>query len=182
MRDLLALKESFTEQGILISFNGAFTHSIIEEMGNAIKRYLEGENLGRGAIMDVFAVYIEQTQNVRNYLNRLSFDQPQRNTAIVVIGNVDGAYVVSSGNTIARADVQDLTRRLTEINALDKDGLKKLYKETLRKPRESDAKGAGIGLIDIARRARLPLAWSFREIDQDFSFFSLMVTVMGEDK
>lgn len=182
MRDLLALKESFTEQGILISFNGSFTHSIVEEMGNAIKRYLEGENLGRGAIMDVFAVYIEQTQNVRNYLNRSAFSQPQRNAAIVVIGNVDGAYVVSSGNTIARGDVDDLMRRLKEINALDKDGLKRLYKETIRKPRCSEATGAGIGLIDMARRARLPLDWSFVELDEGYSFFSMTVTVLGGDK
>lgn len=179
MRDLLDLKESYTDQGILISFNGPFTHSIIEEIGNAVRRYMEGENLGRGEITDVFAVYIEQTQNVRNYLLKKNLPDTQFNSAIVVIGNKDGIYSVRSGNFISAADVADLTDRIERVNALDKDGLKKLYKERLRAPREAGAQGAGLGLIDIARRATGKLAYSFDRIDSDRFFFSLTALVGG---
>ena len=85
MPNMMALRESFSGDGILICFNGPFTHSIIEEIGNAVKRYLEGETEGRGSIMDVFAVYIEQTQNVRNYIVRQKIQGKGRNSAIVVI-------------------------------------------------------------------------------------------------
>jgi hypothetical protein len=179
MQDLVALRERFSEDGILITFNGPFTHSIIEEIGNAIKRYLEGEQLGRGAITDVFAVYIEQTQNVRNYLSRHAFEGEGRSSAIVVISNAEDAYVVCSGNTILKDDAAALSARLNEINGLDKDGLKKMYKEVLRREREPGELGAGVGLIDIARRARGKLEYSFRELDEEHDFFSLAVTVAG---
>jgi hypothetical protein len=179
MQNLLQLKESFSEQGILISFNGAFTHSIIEEIGNAIRRYLEGENLGKGAITDVFAVYIEQTQNVRNYLALKGFADARLNSAIVVIGNVDGSYLVRSGNAIAAEDVAALTERLERVNSLDKEGLKRLYKEQLRAPRTDAASGAGLGLIDIARRASGKLAYAFEPLGTDLYFFSLTVSVAG---
>jgi hypothetical protein len=179
MQDLLALRETFSENGILMSFNGPFTHSIIEEIGNAVKRYLEGEQLDRGAITDVFAVYIEQTQNVRNYLARRKLEGPGRNSAIVVIGNADGSYVVSSGNEILKEDVPSLVERLDEINRQDRDGLKKMYKEQLHRERDPEASGAGVGLIDIARRARGRLEYSFRELDGRHDFFSLIVTVAG---
>jgi hypothetical protein len=179
MRDLLTLKKSFSEDGILISFNGPFTHSIIEEIGKAVKHYLEGVQLDRGAVTDVFAVYIEETQNVRNYLARASQAAGGLDSAIVVIANLEGLYRVSSGNAIRKADVPGLVARLEEINALDKDGLKRLYKERIRMERAPDASGAGIGLIDMARRAKGGLGYSLREIDADHDFFSLVVDVAG---
>jgi hypothetical protein len=178
MQDLVALKERFSKDGILISFNGPFTHSIIEEIGNAVKHYLEGEQLGRGAITDVFAVYVEQTQNVRNYLALRRFEGERRNSAIVVISSADGAYVVSSGNTILKEDSVALAARIEEINSLDKDGLKKMYRERLRCARDPGVTGAGIGLIDIARRAQGKLEYSLRQIDSQYDFFSLAVTVV----
>lgn len=179
MRNLLSLRESYSESGILISFNGPFTHSLIEEIGLAIKRYLEGEALGKGAITDVFAVYIEQTQNVRNYLERRALAGPILGSAIVVIGYAEGGLVVSSGNAILKSDVAELVERLERINALDKEGLRKYYKECLRKDRTPDSQGAGVGLIDLARRARGSLEYSFQPLDGDCDFFSLAVTVQG---
>jgi hypothetical protein len=179
MQDLLSLRRGFSEDGILISFNGPFTHSIIEEIGKAIKLYLEGEATGKGAVTDVFAVYIEQTQNARNYLARRSIAGTDGNSAIVVIANADGAYMVSSGNVVLREDSSALAKRLDEINGLDKDGLKRLYKERLRAERAPDAAGAGVGLIDMARRAKGKLDYSFVPLDEGHDFFSLNVAVAG---
>lgn len=179
MHNLLSLRESYSKSGILISFNGPFTHSIIEEIGNAVKRYLEGEALDKGAITDVFAVYIEQTQNARNYLERRSLAGPGLGSAIVVIAYDEGAYVVSSGNAILKSDVPELVARLEKINALDKEGLRRFYKECLRREREPADLGAGLGLIDQARRARGRLDYSFQPLNGEHDFFSLAVTVSG---
>lgn len=179
MRNLLQLKEDFSRQGILISFNGPFTHSIIEEIGNATRRYLEGRQHGRGIITDVFAVYIEQTQNVRNYLHRHHLSAEIQGSGIVVIRDDANGYTVCSGNSIRKEDVPDLTFRLERINSLDRDGLKKLYKEQLRKKRTPDTIGAGVGLYDIARRASGKIEYTFEKQDAGYDFFSLFVTVSG---
>lgn len=182
MQNLAALQSGFSEQGILMCFNGSFTHGIIEEIGTAIRRYLEGEKLSSGSITDVFAVYIEQTQNVKNYLERRRFAPESRNAAVIVIGNAGGMYQVSSGNTIARSDIEDLTGRLETVNGLDKAGLRKLYKERIREPRDPSSSSAGLGLIDIARRASTKLEYSFQDIDEAYAFFSLSVSVAGEQR
>lgn len=179
MRSLLELKAEFAREGILISFNGPFTHGIIEELGNAARRYLEGEQLERGVVTDVFAVYIEQTQNVRNYLHRHELTTEPYNSAVVVIGTKEGRYTVRSGNSIRRDDVAALTSRLEMINELDKAGLKRLYKEQLRREVPPDAQGAGLGLIDMARRADGPLRFQFERLDEQHDFFNLLVTVAG---
>ncbi|MGD9974854.1 MAG: SiaB family protein kinase [Desulfatirhabdiaceae bacterium] len=179
MQNLLQLKEDFSRQGILISFNGPFTHSIIEEIGNATRRYLEGRQHGKGIITDVFAVYIEQTQNVRNYLQRHHLSAEIQGSAIVVIRDVASGYTVCSGNSIRKEDVPDLISRLERINSLNRDGLKKFYKEQLRKKREPDAIGAGVGLIDMARRASGKIEYTLENQDAGYDFFSLFVTVSG---
>ena len=178
MKNLLQLHQDFSQQGVLISFNGSLSNSIIEEIGNAIKRYLEDEQRGKGTIIDVFAAYIEQTQNIRNYLRNNEIDEEHR-SSIMLISTHNGNYQIASGNSIRKCDVEPLKSKLEEINCLDKDGLKQLYKEQRRKEREPDAKSAGLGLIEIARRAMKGLEFRFDPQDESYDFFSLVVTVQG---
>ncbi len=175
--ELLQLRKEFTDKGIMICFNGPFSHSIIEEIGNAVRRYLEREEAKKDAVMDVFAVYIEQTQNVRNYMAARKFPAAVLDSAILVIARKDGKYAISSGNLIEKGDTPTLLARLERINGLDKAALKRLYKEQLRRELQPCSSGAGVGLIDIARRASEKLAYHFQDLDGSYDFFSLTVII-----
>jgi hypothetical protein len=175
--DLTGIRDKFTKNGIMICFNGPFFHSIIEEIGNAIRKYLENEEVQKGASTDVFAVYIEQAQNVRNYLAEKNFPLHNYNSAVIVIAKQNGRYVISSGNVIEKADSIILMERLEYVNSLDKNELKKLYREQMRRELPPGSKGAGAGLIDIARRSSEKLSYLFDDIDEYYNFFSLTVVV-----
>ncbi len=41
--DLLAMRESYTRQRILLCFNGPISRSLIEEIGHALRNYLHAE-------------------------------------------------------------------------------------------------------------------------------------------
>lgn len=141
---LSRLKDELTRNRAMICFNGAFVHSIIEEIGNALRRYMESAETQKSAAMDVFSVYIEQAQNVRNYLARKRFADPSHNDAIIVISRKGERYVISSGNIVEVADVAELTARLESVARLDQEGLRKLFRERLRaEPRPGHASGAG---------------------------------------
>jgi len=176
--DLLDLRETISGQGILICFNGPFSHSIIAEIGAAVKRHFEENSEIISSLHDVFAVYIEQTQNVRKYIETKKFPVQRFFAPIVVIASLEkGAYAISSGNVIEKADESDLLHRLERINSLDKAGLKKLYREQLRQELPPGSRGAGIGLIDMARRATQPLNYAVNSLDETYDFFSLTVVV-----
>lgn len=178
MLHLQQLHEEFSRQGVLISFNGSLSNSIIEEIGNAITRYLEDENRGKGTITDVFAVYIEQSQNIRNYIRYHDIDEQHR-PSIMIISTSDGKYQISSGNSIRKNDVGPLREKLEKINRLDKEGLKVFYKEQRRRERGPEDQGAGLGLIDIARRCIDGLYFRFDPLDEEYDFFTLVVSVQG---
>lgn len=177
--NLFDLRQNLGQAGALITFSGCFSHSLIEELGVAVRRYLETDQVHKSAMMDVFSIYVEASQNVRNYsaAKLMRSDRSVNQASIVVIAKRDSHYEVHAGNMIERDDVPALRQQLEQVRHLDKVGLKALYKERLRQERSTSQAGAGLGLIDMARRSSAPLEFAFREVDEDYSFFSLRVVV-----
>jgi hypothetical protein len=86
--------------------------------------------------------------------------------------------VVSAGNVVESADGQGLVQRVATLASLDKVALKALYKEQLRQPRvEGASTGAGLGLIDVARKSSAPLQCSLDELDAGKAFFTIRATI-----
>ena len=82
------------------------------------------------------------------------------------------------GNFIYPRNVVDITNKINHINSLDRDQLKAYYKEILGNGKLSAKGGGGLGLIDIAKKSRNKLEYSFKEIDDDYSFFTLIVKIL----
>jgi hypothetical protein len=59
------------------------------------------------------------------------------------------------------ADAQLLASRIEPLNRMNKDELKAAYKEQLKKARGSDCPSAGLGLIDMARKASAPIEYAW---------------------
>ncbi len=131
--DLYALGERFDQNRTLLCFNGPISRSLIEEIGNALKNYLNAEHARPAEAMDVFSVYIEMIQNIRQYAAQ---NGDADAAATVVIGRRDESrYVVSAGNLVKAEDGRHLVDRIQRLAALDKAALKAEYKAQLHKPR-----------------------------------------------
>jgi len=176
--DLLSLQQTFNQQRIMLCFNGPLTKSLIEEIGDALRNYLQRENLTATSSVDVFAAYIELTQNIRHYAASKSWYDSEAAATVVVARDGDGRHIVSAGNVLDAADGRALVERIGVLATMDKAQLKVLYKETLRKPRAAGTpSGAGLGLIDMARKASEPLACSLHILDDGKAFLSLRVVM-----
>lgn len=174
--DLYALQQSYNRNGVMLCFNGPLTKSLIEEIGHALRNYMRNESASTA--MDVFAAYIEMTQNIRHYAASKGWTENQASATVVIAQNGDGHYVVSAGNIVEGEDGPPLVARIEELACLGKPELKAAYKEQLRKPRdEASVSGAGLGLLDIARKASSPFACSLRELDNGQAFFTLIATI-----
>jgi Family of unknown function (DUF6272) len=176
--DLYQVRLNFDQQQIMLAFNGPVTQSLIEELGNALKSHLEREAVSHSAAMDVFAVYIEMIQNVRHYAVEKQLNEMDA-SAVVVIGRTDSsAYFVSAGNIVDINDGAALEEKIKALANLDKTQLKAAYKEQMRRPRDETAvSGAGLGLIDMARKASSPIESTLRDLGNGRGFFSLYVVI-----
>jgi len=177
--DLYRLRETYNAKRILLSFNGPFSQGLIVEIGNALKTYLESETASRTAAFDVFAVYVEIAQNIRRYAALRGYGEADAASTVVVSRDAEGRYVIAAGNVVEKEDGRQLMQRIEALAGIDKAGLKTLYKEQLRRPREAvgDDNAAGLGLIDMARKASAPLSGSLHPMEDDRQFFSLRVVI-----
>ena len=177
---LIGIQKMLGDSRILISFTGRFSQGIIQELGEAIKEHMKNEDNPQNKIFNVFSIFIEQTQNINNYFaskKNGTINETITGSAIVCIGEAKGHYFIWSGNLIENSDVPFLSDQLNLIQSSNKDQLKKLYKEQLKKDIQPGQNGAGMGLIDIARKSSLPIEYSFEERDKSFSFYELKAIV-----
>ena len=176
--DLFSLRAGLQQTNTLLCFNGPISRGLLEEFGNALKRYLELEQAQSTQISDVFSVYIEMTQNIRRYALSRGYDDNRATATVIISRSDDGHYMVSAGNVVCLAHGQALAERIRGFAGLDKAQLKAAYKEQLRKPRDpANPEAVGLGLIEIARRATAPLQASLTAQEDGDAFFSLSVII-----
>lgn len=179
----------------MFAYSGYVTEDILSGVGDALKRKLASEDAAVRTIRSVFAVFVEQMQNIIRYsIERLpardapasaGADKPFRRLlsaaettdkvsyGILTIGRAGEDYVVHAGNMVSQADVPRMRMRLEEVRAMDDAALKAAYKAGLHAEQDAHSVGAGIGFIEIARRASAPIDFDFMTMEDDRAFFAL---------
>jgi hypothetical protein len=175
---LISLREFFSHQQILICFNGPISTTLIGEIGSALKEHIESNHAPELEVMDVFSVYIEMSQNIRNYSTSRGFSDADSSATVVIAAAEAGHYAVCAGNLVQMEDGQALIQRIHELADCDKAQLKLLYKQQLRRPHaQTPGQGAGLGLIEIARRSSQPMEASLDPLEPGRAFFSLRAII-----
>ena len=182
---LMDLRATLHKQGIIFAYSGYVTEPVLSGVGEALKQKLTIDDADTKTLRSVFAVFVEAMQNMIRYSAEKSPDGAvegnetalsQIRYGILTIGKEGNDYVVCAGNLIYRNDMDRLDRRLSKIRDMSKDELKVLYKEQLRAEPEAGSKGAGLGFMEIARRASKPIEFDFQDFG-DYAFFALKATI-----
>lgn len=118
-----------------------------------------------------FLILVELLQNVsRHALNAID------RSGIFMITHENSTLGVHVGNVVDTPTKDLLYDRINELNQLDAAELKTLYKKTLREGTFSEKGGAGLGLIEIARKSNGPMNAQFNELEDNRHFFTFSVT------
>lgn len=164
---------------IIFCYSGPIAHVGLEGVAQTLRRNLEMEQNNGNATQAVFSVFIEQMQNVLNYsaerpgpsdAENADGAAPDLRVGIVIVGMDDDGYCILCGNNIHNRDRERIAARIDEIRNLDKNELKALYKERRRQTSEPGSKGAGLGLIEMARKAGNPSTIRSRALTTRFRF------------
>jgi len=176
--ELSKLRNTMQADQIMFCFSGYMTEDILSGIGSALKMKMAAENADRSTSKSLFSIFVELVQNVIRYSAEYeTLEAPEDiidlRYGVLTVGCDDGQYFVACGNMIKREDVQRLSESLTHIQTLDKDGLKALYKQTLKGETPEGSKGAGVGFIEIARRVSNGFDFEFDDTDDENVFFAL---------
>lgn len=177
-KDIMQLRENLMREGVLFCYCGYVTEEVLSSIGDAVRDKLALENTEQQVARSLFAVFVEQVQNIIRYsaekqegaLRERAVDLRH---GVLAVGQGGGGYYVSCGNAISNRDVTRLGEQLAHLQTLDKKELKALHKEILKGKTPEGSKGAGVGFIDIARLATRGVEYDFMELDSELSYFVL---------
>jgi hypothetical protein len=182
MLDLKAhLKDHFIrEDDIVFSYAGPFSDHLLKEMTSDIEGKLSSL-LNEKDFHNILPIFVEQVQNVIRYSSargQENFHEDQKVGIGLVIVSKDGdAYKITSANPIDKGVAMRLNDMLNQLSQKDKSELKILYKERLRKGPDDHSLGAGLGFLEMFRKAKMPINHLISEITPSECLFSYAVTI-----
>lgn len=174
------LQKKLKDTNIEFIFSGMFSQGLIEELGAALKQRLKSQQVSKSKVSSAFFAFVEQTQNIKQYevLKENTKDfSVIAGSGIIAISKNENGYSIYSGNAIVNEDILKLKEKLDKIISMNKDELSSYYKEASRREIDMNCERAGIGLIQIARKAEGKVDYKFEEIDDSYSYYTLTVTV-----
>ena len=164
---------SLEDDGALVFFRGKVSDGLLEYVLNTTTAKLENEGEDLMTRKKVFHVVVESLQNLINHAPKAEFFEK----TILAISRKDQQYIVSTGNVVSKNRSEQLRESLNRINELDSSGLRKHYMNVLDSKKRSIDRGAGVGLIDMAKRSGEKIDYEFQEVTSDLVFFTMSVKV-----
>jgi hypothetical protein len=158
-----------------VVYAGALWHGIIEELGTALRNKMDTEKIPQNTCKAFFSVFVEMMSNMMKYSAKKTESGFTKGSFFLFYK--DGTCCAMSGNLIKIEDRDSLKNRIDNLNSMDKLSLRELYIKKLKKKGALKDKGAGIGLIEIAKCASTPIEYEFLPYNDELTFFTMRISV-----
>jgi len=172
------------ENNISVLYSGPIWPGGIDGMAEMLQQRLNYDDLPLSASQSVFSIFVEQMNNMLMYsaekdlVESLEGKKTETSKGLFILGIYNKTYFIYTENLVANSNIEILKNRIDFLNTLDKAELRKYYKERVKSENENpESKGAGLGLIEIARRSKTGIEYDFIPYGEGLSLFSMHVTI-----
>lgn len=164
-------------------YRGSFTQNLTRKILSLAESNLQ-KLVDKSSLQNrIYFIMVEGLQNVTKHQEDSIGDKNDDYSGIFLIQKKGNRYLITTGNLIVNSKVDSLKQRLERVNSLDREELKKLHREILSTGELSDKGGAGLGLIEMARRSGNKLLFDFEYVDLYWSYFYLQTEIpSGSDE
>lgn len=175
-----SLYESVARHNIIVFYNGAISNEMVMQLGDI----LEKKKSLSGKMKRLFSIFLEMSQNLMRYSahrEKLEESETETGVGMVLVAELEDYYLISAANQIESHRLIIVSNQIELVNNCTKEELKAMYLERRKLPPPPGSKGAGLGIIDIARKSDTPIEFQTWPSPQaGFTYFSIMATVQKE--
>ncbi|MBI9066838.1 MAG: hypothetical protein JEZ09_06055 [Salinivirgaceae bacterium] len=164
---------------VLFLFKGVVSGSLITDSLDKIEENIE--NASSRAKKKIYNVLVECLQNLFHHSLTVKENDDgveQGKFAICLLTKNQIGYHIIAGNFVNQKQKDFLSKHLENINSLNNEELKDLYKEILNNQEFSDKGGGGLGMVDMARKSGSKLDFEFHNYTKEYYFFSLIINIV----
>lgn len=176
------MAENKKVERVLIEHVGEFSPDYLESVLPSAEDALCSEpSLGK-ARKKIFHIFVECIQNMYHHIEPLDYVKKKYGSSkqgvLLVLKQADGCRIVT-GNFIDKKREAQLRARVDELSGLSAEQIKALYLEKVSNSQFSDKGGAGIGIIDIARKTGNQIKYGFYPVvgEPNVVFYSFEVLI-----
>jgi len=171
VRELLSPERATS---LLFSHFGEFDAQKIDATLAVIEQSILENGERRSSMKRICTLLIEVLQNISIHG---AHDRSGRMFASCILAKDGDYYYVTASNLILAEEIPVLHERMNYLNSLSLPEIRKAYIDVLCNDEFSDAGGAGLGLLTIAKRARRPIQFSCEVIDEFFGHYTIEVAI-----
>lgn len=158
------------EHQVIFYYRGYFSQHIVAAMADAVKLQLEVTGVAGPTRRKLFSSFIEMAQNIVHYsadaLTAPTLREGEvRHGSVCIRRETDGSFLLLCANRLEAHIAEELRGKLEALRSMTLEEIKQAYRRTLREDAPEGSKGAGIGLLTVARDAREPLEFDFDAAD-----------------
>lgn len=126
----------------------------------------------------VFGILVEALQNLvahRASISNGSVPNVDPQYGLVSVSLSAGEYLMIFGNIVSKSAAKNISARIDQIIKYTPEELKKEYLRVLKNKTFSEKGGAGLGLLDIAKKSNQHFTYHIDDIDDKDSLLFLEI-------
>lgn len=182
VKDIFRIYQEMERDHVLLSFKGIITKELLDSVYQIMEAKMISLNEDSQKRKKVYNILVESLQNIYHHVDELWQEEaiPDANSKDVmfmVVRNENGAYTIYTGNYLLASKCELLKSKIEHINSLTAEQLRVHYVDTLNTTEFSEKGGAGLGMIDLARKSGNKLLFSFTNVNEKYAFFSLVISI-----
>ncbi|MEP7168204.1 MAG: SiaB family protein kinase [Bacteroidota bacterium] len=178
MPDIYKIYKDLEQDEIILSFKGDITQDLLSSVFSIMESRLEQEDKPQ-LKKKFYHILIECLQNLYHHNETMNAEENESNgSAIFMIGRGENnSFRIITGNFILNSNSEILQTKIDKVNGMNAEELRAHYLDKLNTNEMTEKGGAGLGMIDIARKSGHKIDYNFHKVSEKYSFFSLVVTV-----
>jgi hypothetical protein len=170
--DVAAYFDVLSESGIFLLYHkGEITEKTSTNLLNELEKRSQEVGLSRGILKKVSHIFIESVQNLYHHSYKEAVDKYPPNYGIIQIKIMHDDIIIRSANIVTEQTKRFLKKRIDQLNILTIEQITKLYKIILNETSLSEKGGGGLGLIDIIKRTKNKINYSFKPVNGNLFFY-----------
>ncbi len=172
---IYGIERMMVENQLLLAYKDHINEETSDQLIGMVDSKMTGFDEEKKVKKKVFNVLVECLQNVSRHAEP---DKGQdHESSILLIGKNENIFFIITGNMMASDKMDDLKNKLEQINGLNPEELRNKYKEMINNTDFSSKGGAGLGLLDIARKSANKFEYDFRKLSEKKTYFTLKVNI-----
>ncbi len=176
----LLIFRSLEKNNIEYAYIGHFTSGITDSILSLAELNLQLLNENIKIRKRVYFILVEGLQNITRH--QVFSPGNADKSGGLIIQHIENQFVITTINHIAISEKGNITSHIDKINNLAEDELKRYYREILEQQKLSKKGGAGLGLIEIARKSNNKLLYDFVDLDDEYSIFFMQTQISPSKK